>query len=235
MYRMRGMLLLLVISMPLACIAESSMKAVSDRMNFGIAAGCSSTSLYMREIRVGDFTTSQYGRNPEVGYLFDVFTRINMNRFYIQTGLSYYNCSSSISFDVPENNGEGMSDMTFSISGQNLQVPALVGFYIIRQEPYSMSAYAGPELSVPLKGTYNSVYSGFGDTGTIDDLYPANWKMTFGLCFNISYVFLNFGYDFDLRSQSAGIVEPAVPMEGMPETVLKRTSSMLHFSVGLMF
>ena len=229
------MLLMLVILTPLTCIAEIGMRTVPNRMNFGIAAGCTSTSLYMRDIRVGDFTTANYGRNPEVGYLFDIFTRVNIRRCYIQTGLSYYNCNSSVRFDIPEENSEGMSTQTFSIAGQNLQIPAIFGYYLIRQEPYSMSVFAGPELSIPLKGTYSSVYSGFGDAGTIDDIYPVNWKMTFGLCFNISCVFLNFGYDFDLRSQSDGVIEPATPVAGMPETVLRRTSGLLHFSVGLMF
>ncbi|MCQ2074814.1 MAG: PorT family protein [Bacteroidaceae bacterium] len=239
MNKVRGLILMLTIITPPVCGARSSISVIPGRVNFGIAAGCASTSLYMREISIGDFTTSNYSRSPEVCYLFDAFARININRCYLQTGVSYYNNVSSVSFDVPKdinaNSREGMITRTLSVSGQNLQIPAIFGFYIIRQAPYYMSLFAGPELSIPLKSTYRSDYSGFGSAGTIDDLYPVNWKMTLGICFNISCVFLNFGYDFDLRAQSDGTIRPNVPLPDVSEVVMRRTSGMLHFSVGLMF
>ena len=243
MDRARGLILMLALITPLVCGAKSSMSVTPGRVNFGIAAGAASTSLYMREISIGDFTTTNYSRSPEVCYLFDAFARINIRRYYFQTGLSYYNNSSSVRFDVPEDirmdnaaySKEGMITRTFSVSGQNIQIPAVFGFYIIRQAPYYMSLFVGPELSIPLKSTYRSNYSGFGAAGTIDDIYPVSWKMTLGMCFNISCVFLNFGYDFDLRAQSDGVIKPDVSIAGMPDVVMRRTSSMLHFSIGLMF
>ncbi len=231
---LRHISILTALLIPAICFAGRDTDITSRRFNFGAALGCGSTSLYMQDIRVGDYTTKDYSRSAEVCYILDAVCRLNINKCYLQSGLSFYNCGSSVTFDVPDTNTGKDKRQSFSFSGEYLQLPITLGYNIIKQSPYCMSVFAGPKMAFPIKGKYTSHYSGFGERYNSEDIYPINMKLTLGMCFNISHLFLEFGYDFELGSQSDGIIYSTQP-DSMAEVIMKRTTGILHFSVGFLF
>ena len=189
----------------------------------------------MQDIRIGDFTTVNYSRNPTTGFIFTLFGRTNIRKSYIQTGLSYYSSSSSISFQYLHPDTETFNEVSYSFSSKYLQVPLLYGFNVIKQEPYSLSLFTGPKVSFPLNGTYKSSLSEFQDVDIIENIYPVNVKLTLGLCCSMGNVLIDFGYDLDLHSQSDGIIAESTQQADTPTIVMKRSTGVLYFSLGLLF
>lgn len=228
-------LTVLMLLLPATVAAGEQSGILSHRINYGIKVGCASTTLIMRDIRIGDFSTGEYSPNSETGFIVSAFGKVNMGRCYLQTGLSFYSCYSSVDFlyKAPESGTE--TEQTFSIRGKYLQVPLLFGFNLVKEDPYSLSFFAGPKLTLPISDTFSSEYSGFGGAVIDETIYPVTPKITLGMCCSIKNVLMDFGYDFEIRPQSDGVLTENA-FRGVPgPVVMKRSTGVLYFSLGFIF
>lgn len=230
----RGIVIAMLL-FPLYVWGEGVGMVVGNRFNYGLKVGCSSTSLFMHDIKIGDYTTDNYSPNSETGIILSAFARVNAGKFYTETGLSFYSCYASV--NIPYQNPTANSAEPverFSISGKYLQVPLLFGFNIVKQEPYSMALYAGPKFTFPLKNTYSSKFTGIGNVSLIEEIYSLNMKAAVGICFSISNVLLDFGYDLELYAQSDGRVS-YIAQDNSESMIMNRSTGVLYFSIGVLF
>ncbi len=229
--RLTAILLLL----PAMVAAKEQSGILSHRINYGLKVGCASTTLIMRDIRIGDFSTDEYSPNSETGFIVSAFGKVNLGRCYLQTGLSFYSCYSSVDFQYKAPESETETEQTFSIQGKYLQVPLLFGFNLVKEDPYSLSLFAGPKLTLPLSNTFSSEYSGFRGAVIDETIYPVTLKITLGMCCSIKNVLMDFGYDIELRPQSDGVLTEST-FRGVPgPVVMRRSTGVLYFSLGFIF
>lgn len=142
----------------------------------GLKGGLSSSKL----------STDVAGYTPETvnNYQFGAFARINMGRFYIQPE-AYYNTRSG------EFTDKSFPGVVNSFDMKTVDVPALLGLKLIKQESFNLRVMAGPELSFltdkEAKGQFET-----------DHLKNSVWGWQYGA--GVDILFLSF----DVRKISYG-------------------------------
>lgn len=224
-------LALFIAAVPASSRAQIERSTVSRRLNYGVTAGCGSAILFMQDMRVGGYEVESYSTSSDIGFIISAFGRINIDRHYIQTGLSFCHSKSSISFKYEDPEGN-MHDQVFSVDGKSFQIPLIFGFNVVKQEPYSLSLYIGPKVSFPLSAGNYSYYSGFGSADVVEN-FRAVLNATAGVNLSISNIQLCFGYDLGITFPSDGILRSQNPDESLTGIVMKRRTGVLYFSLGL--
>lgn len=222
------------LSFPVIVRGQENSVQESRRFNYGLTLDFCSTTLFMHDIRIGDFTTGEYSSNSEIDINVGAFCKANFRRSYLQTGLSYYNSHSSADFQYQTPESDCENEEVFSVEAKYLQIPLLFGYEIISQGPYCLSVFAGPKVSFPIADSYESDFSYFKGSTIEEDIYSVNYKAAFGISISVNHMLLNFGYDMELASQTDGRITDS-RATGLPEVVMKRRTGTLYFSFGFIF
>ncbi|HZK03641.1 MAG TPA: porin family protein [Bacteroidaceae bacterium] len=205
------------------------------RINFGIKGGFAATSMIMNKLCVDGHQIDNFQVTSQVGYFASMFTRMNIEKFYLQTELTLNNSRSSVSFDKNswDINSTEIDLSSFSTSWKSAEIPLLLGYNFIREGPYKMSAFIGPKLKIPIKKEYKIIFSNFSQLDLSEDLRPYVIDLTVGLGCTIGRVIFDFIYDFGLINISKGVNynnnDPAKVV------VLDRHTGVLAFSFGVFF
>lgn len=212
--------------------AQIERNTVSRKLNYGVMAGCGSTMMFMQDIHVGGYSADSYTISSDVGFILSAFGRVNIDRYYLQTGLSFYHSKSSISFKYSDMQGN-TSGQTFSVDDKFFQIPFLFGVNLVKQEPYSLSLFVGPKLVMPLPSVNYAYYSGFGNAHVDENMRDIALSATIGVNLSISNILLCFGYDLGITPPSDGLLTSTIQNADSPEVVMKRRTGVLFFSLGL--
>lgn len=89
----------------------------------------------------------------KVGYQAAAFARVNIDRFYIQPSLAWQYTEGDIRFNIPQTESSlpdgtntqmpiGKNRITYKSA--TLEVPVMVGYYLVKEGPYALSRCSAP-------------------------------------------------------------------------------------------
>lgn len=168
--------------------------------NFGIRGGVTVSTL---NTDVADVFSSE----NMLGYQAGLFLRIHMKRFYLQPELIYNHRSTKLQYTVTPihgGNDEYIGAHTEMRIG-SIDIPALLGFSLIKSKVFNFRLFAGPTISFSTKNSLEYNYTTedgepvdedlVADPLSLDDFSKTNWYAQGGL--GIDFLFLTFDIRYE--------------------------------------
>lgn len=214
--------------------SRSSLPAFST--NWGAKIGFSATATYVYDAFIDGHKLTEYRQDTQVGNFAAFLLRFNSRTLFLQSGLGLSYNTSCFYMDMnswdPE--AETKHDLSCSFEYKSFTVPFQIGYHIVNQPPYCMSAYTGPRLRYTPDKFYSVQYSGlepyiFTETPTE---FIFDW--TAGLSVKIGRTFLDFEYEATINTITGPMTDTS-GADPAPEYKLNRRLGIMSFSYGIMF
>ena len=207
-------------------------------VSYGFKIGFDATSLYMDDIVIDGHNLEHYNRDSQVGYNLTLFSRFNLSKIYIQTGVVANYSRTAITVDKNSWDSELTEEAqaAFSMDGYCIDLPIQIGYNFIKDGEDSMALFCGPRVRMPLVNTYNTTFVNFGKTDIEEQINNFITSMSFGLNCAIGRTFFDIEYDLGLVNISKGISYNEDQLSGNGnEIVLNRRHGTFSFSIGMIF
>jgi hypothetical protein len=221
---------LIVFVMLISCIIAGKAQTQYPKLNWGIRLGLNAVSITNYEVFNGDEALTNASYTNKNGYLVNAFARFNMKRLFLQPELGWNNYHRTCSFSLPvENNSSYHTDL--DIHSKAVNANCLLGYNIVHDYPFLLGVFIGTSFM----GTYKTDYSidpaqSFSQTGL-----SLNYSGILGFSINISKIYFDLRYAMSLPDSKLNLTEiPGFP-NNYQNTAIKKTESILSFSVGVMF
>ncbi|MCD8030281.1 MAG: PorT family protein [Bacteroides sp.] len=209
-------------------------------VNWGIKGGFNSSMYLVSDFKIKDVTIDEIQTNYKIGYFASAFMRLNLEKHFLQPEISYNVNKCEITFDKLGSQHPDIEPDYVSVNStlHSIKVPVLYGYNFIKQGPYGMSFFLGPELKYYWNRKNKIHFSNFDQQDIREKLYPFNLSATVGVAVNISRIFFDFRYEQGLRNISKFVTYENITVEGEKEVstiLLRRRDNVLSFSLGVMF
>lgn len=228
----------LILTLYLCCTSIFAQQRGGSLFNYGVKGGFSSTIYEVHELTVAGMPINNYTARSEISSFYTAFARVNMQRHYLQTELSYNISNYSIDFGSDQWKSSARSYDKSAISTKiiGLEIPLYYGYHIQREGPYGLSVYIGPKAKFVLTDYSRHVFDNFPYTHIEESIYPINFSLMAGLGISISPVFFDFSFEYGLHNISNGFITTDIEGDQSRDNlVFNRRKNVLSFSVGFMF
>ncbi|MDO4755582.1 MAG: porin family protein [Parabacteroides sp.] len=177
--------------------------------NWGGKIGLNSAIPIVNSITINGVDMENIRLHYNVGYQASVFSRINIQRFYIQPAFTWQYTQGDVRFSIPQQtetnplpgdilNQNSGSQNKITYKAATLVVPVMIGYNLIKEGPFGLSLMAGPSFKYNYKTHYSTNLIDqarkFEDENT-----PFRLGLTAGVSVNIWRLFIDFNYEFGLN------------------------------------
>lgn len=235
-------LLLVLLPFCLSIQAQKFNDIRDNAFNWGGKVGFSTTFPIVNSLVISDRAADNISLQYKVGYLAAAFARVNIDRFFIQPSLSWRYSEGDIRFDMPADNNEVNNPGNIVTTSNNqlqykmasLELPVMIGYYMVKEGPYALSLMVGPNIKYNYKTRYTTSLTSTPHEYRSDST-PFGINIATGLGVSIWRLFFDFTYEFGLNEIESGFKEKNsnLPAENSM-TIDKRTNAM-SFSLGFLF
>ena len=235
--------ILLLLPLCLSLQAQKLLEIREKSFNWGGKVGFSSTFPIINSLVISDQHAEDIRMQYKVGYLAAAFARVNIDRFFIQPSLAWRYSEGDIHFTMPGNNNSGIimprdliieRDNQIEYKAASLEVPVMVGYYLVKEGPYALSMMVGPNI----KYTYKSSYT----TDLTDAIHeyksdstPFGIGIATGLGVSIWRLFFDFTYEFGLNQVESGFKEKNSNLPAENSMTIDRRTNAMSFTLGFLF
>ena len=165
--------------------------------NIGIRGGLTTSKLSTN-------LSENFASENQLGYQGGVFVRLKFNKLYIQPEAIYNHRSTKLEYEVVpvlDYDNQKVGAKT-SMKIGTVDVPVLVGFYLVKSKMFNLRIFAGPEISFASSKSVEYQYTtGDGadfngevvDPITVDDFNQTTWYMQAGAGVDVLF------FTFDVR------------------------------------
>lgn len=216
-------------------------KQIEDKaFNFGAKLGVNSTFPIVNSITIDDVEAENISLHYQVGYQASVFCRINIDRFFLQPDLSWYRTEGDIRFSMPQQmesaeTGNNMSpDQQLQIKTSSLEMPVMIGYYLVKEGPYALSLMVGPKIEYNYKSRYTSHFSE-ATNEYVNDSTPFGLGIATGLGVSIWRLFFEFTYEFGLNKVESDFKDKSSETPIERNISIDKRTNMMSFSLGFLF
>ena len=237
-------LLLLIIPFCFPVNAQRFIEIKDKTFNWGGKVGMNAAFPIVNSMTIDDVEMEDIRPQYKVGYQASIFARVNIDRFYIQPSLTWQYSEGDIRFNIPQEESilpdgpvsqNPVSKNKITYKAATLELPVMVGYYLVKEGPYALSMMFGPNIKYNYKNRYNTNLT---DTPRefVDNSTPFGISLAAGLGVNIWRLFFDFSYEFGLNEVASDFREignNGVSKEGAL-SIDKRTNIM-SFSLGFLF
>jgi len=238
---MKKVCLLLLLSF-FAFTLQSQVKTEKQKeFNFGLNLGFNASFPIVNSLTIDGVAAENVNLQYKVGYLVSAFCRINMNRFFIQPGVSLHHSEGNINYSLPDDllltdfkSAVPYSSERLNISTYSIETPVLIGFNLVKEYPYSLSFQAGPKI----KYTYSSEYTpGVNPESLelINENSPYGVNAMAGVSFSIWRMFFDFYYEYGITQTTTDFKNQLSPLPYKSTMQLENRTNKMSFSFGVLF
>lgn len=174
-----------------------------------------------------------------MGFLAAAFARINIDRFFIQPSLSWRYAEGAIRFTIPL---ASMNTPTSTVKENSkleykttsLEIPIMIGYYLVKQGPYALSLMVGPNLKYNYKTRYSA---SFVETPSeyISESTPYGINIATGIGVSIWRLFFDFTYEFGLNEVESNFREIQTNTTQTGLMSIDKRTNVMSFSLGFLF
>lgn len=238
------LILCTLFSLSSAAYSQTIFRIEDKTFNFGAKLGVNSIFPIVNSLTIDGVSAENVRLQYKVGYQASAFFRINFDRFFIQPELSWCRTNGDIRFSLPptiqtDNNlsppeTTPMENDQLKLKISSLELPVMIGYYLVREGPYALSMMVGPKIKYNYKVRYTSYFSDM-PREYINDNTPFGIGIITGLGTSIGRLFFDITYEFGLNQVESDFKDKSSlsPIE-RNITIDKRTN-MMQFSLGFLF
>ena len=232
-------LILLILPFCFPVVAQKFIKIEDKTFNWGGKIGVNAAFPIVKSLTIDNQEMEDIRLQYKVGYQAAVFARVNIDRFYIQPRLAWQYTEGDIRFNIPqeESSFDGtiaqspISRNRITYKSATLEVPVMVGYYLVKEGPYALSMMFGPNIKYNYKTDMTDSPREFEDDNT-----PFGIGIAAGLGVSIWRLFLDFSYEFGLNEVASDFREIG-KNEANPKGTLniEKRTNIMSFSLGFLF
>ena len=207
-------------------------------LNYGVKGGFSSTIYEVNDFVVASVPITEYVAKSEISSFYTAFVRLNAQRHYLQSEISYNISHYTIEFATSQWNPSAtpyeLSALSTKIVG--FEVPLYYGYHILKEGPYGLSFYIGPKAKFVLTDYSVHHFENSPYDHLSESIYPINFSLMMGLSVHISRIYFDFSFEYGLHNISNGFHTTDILGTPSDESLIfDRRKNVLSFSVGFMF
>lgn len=220
--------------------AQKFIQIDDKAFNFGAKVGFNSTSPIVNSLSIDDVEAENIRLQYKVGYQASIFCRINIDRFFIQPDLSWYRTEGEIFFSLPQVESADAStnihtgNDLLKIRSASLELPVMIGYYLVKEGPYALSFMAGPKLKYNYKQRYTTHFSELTNE-YINDNTPFGIGIATGLGVSIWRLFFEFTYEFGINQIESDFKDKSSQLPVERTISIDKRTNMMSFSLGFLF
>lgn len=233
-------LLLFMFSLGISVQAQKFTPIEDKAFNFGAKVGLNATFPIVNSLKIDDIEAENIRLQYKVGYQASVFCRINIDRFFIQPDLSWYRTEGDILFSLPEAEsaniatGKNAGNDQLRLRSSSLEIPVMIGYYLVKEGPYALSMMVGPKFRYNYKLRYTTHFSEVTNE-CINDNTPFGIGIATGLGVSIWRLFFEFTYEFGLNQIESDFKDQSSQLPVERTISLDKRTNMMSFSLGFLF
>lgn len=209
--------------------------------NWGGKIGFNSALPVINSFSVDGVTMDNVETKHEVGFMASLFCRVNVERFFIQPGVSIHFTKSEFSFSAPKssdlNNNFSFSTPTqegFELTTHSIDVPVLIGYNIVKEGPYVLSVMAGPKAKYNYRVSYTPQWEE-NRHEYVNDNTPYGVSILTAVSVTVWPLFFDFSYEFGLNEVQSDFTQKGTNTPDMNKIILDKRTNILSFSLGFLF
>lgn len=235
----KGCLLVLLFALHLSGQAQSFKEYKTKAFNWGAKIGFNSNVPIVNSFTVDGIAAENIDTEYKVGYMASLFCRINMDRFFIQPGLSWHHTESKFTFELPSKVIAGDTNKPFiqeaiKFKNKSVDLPVMIGYNIVKQGPYALSLMIGPKLKYNYQVSYFSAISDNGNEYTNDNT-PFCVNFVTGIGVSVWRLFFDFNYEFGLNNVESNFKEIVSSKPTEVNVIIDKRINLMSFSLGFLF
>lgn len=228
----------LILALCLCCVATQAKQKGTALINYGAKAGFSSTLYEVSDLIIAGSPINDYMAKSEISSFYTAFARLNIDKHYLQTELTYNISNYTLEFASEQWNSSALpydkSAVTTKIIG--FEIPLYYGYHILKEGPYGMSFFVGPKAKFILTSYSRHWFENFPYEYITENVTPFNFSLMIGFGVNIARVFFDFSFEYGLHNISNGFT--TIDLDGNESKhglIFNRRKNVLSFSFGFMF
>lgn len=219
----------------LVCItidAQELMRQKDRLCNFGVKAGLNSMLPDIRSIGLETSELNNAHAIYNVGYSVELFGRININRIFVQPSIAWRYKQGDILFNIIQPPLEDMlesqiSERSLAMEIKTLEVPVMIGYTLVKENPYVLSVMMGTKFKYNYDVSYASMWHTEHDENYSLSLYSAVEVI-------IGRLIFDFGYERGLNNVYSTFDYMPNTSDRSPMTLKQRIDG-LSLSIGFFF
>lgn len=234
-----GILLLSVLSLS----AQTIMQHHDKPFDVSFRVGFNSTMPIIHRLQMDGIDLTNTEIHYKVGYLAAMTFSVNINRFTLQPSVSWYHKEAEIEFtgtpreEISSNNAvydENLQVYNLQLESQSVEVPILIGYQLVKEDPYGLSLKFGAKGIYRYKTNNHCTGSSLQITHEKDNS-PYSLHFVSAINMTIGRLFLDFSYEFGLHNTRSDFtyLDPTTSESGT--LMLERRNNVLSFSLGAVF
>lgn len=233
----KSLLLLFMFFLGISVQAQKFISIEDKAFNFGAKVGFNSTFPIVNSLKIDDVEAENIRLQYKVGYQASMFCRINIDRFFIQPDLSWYRTEGDILFSLPEtgaSSSNNAGDDQLRLKSSSLELPVMIGYYLVKEGPYALSMMVGPKFRYNYKLRYTTHFSEVTNE-YINDNTPFGIGIATGLGVSIWRLFFEFSYEFGLNQIESDFKDKSSQLPVERTISIDKRTNMMSFSLGFLF
>lgn len=212
------------------------------KWNLGVRIGFDASLPIVRSLSAGSERLESFSQRYRVGYLAAVSLRAGRNRVFFNPSFAWHRTESELQFALPQNYmpdnaGQNEAALTndVSIRASSLELPLLIGYDLVKANPYRLSILVGPKLKYFYKTDYTINIPEAESCGFVEDNHPGSLSLVAGIDVTIGRLFLDFNYEFGLTHTTSTF---SYMLPDLPAPTLlnyERRTNNISFALGFLF
>ncbi len=207
------------------------------KLNIGLKAGFNTSFLNTNNISYNGTLITDIDVTNKIGYQIDAFLRINFNRTFLQTGLTWHYSQGSISFLPIENIGEdkpvsSTNVVDYNFTNKAVDLPVLFGYHLVQEGPYCLSLILGPKVRYAYSNDYD--FNNMRSLVLSQDS-PIQLSATCGVSFTIWRLFFDAFYDYGILANTVLLGHNTLDTETNSTLKVSKRINSMSFTIGMLF
>ena len=222
---------------------QKFIKIEDKTFNWGGKVGVNAALPIVKSLTIDNQEMEDIRLQYKVGYQAAVFARVNIDRFYIQPSLAWQYTEGDIRFNIPQTENSlpdgtntqmpiGKNRITYKSA--TLEVPVMIGYYLVKEGPYALSMMFGPNIKYNYKTRYSTDMTD-RPREFEDDNTPFGISIAAGLGVSIWRLFLDFSYEFGLNEVASDFREIGTEANQKGTLNIEKRTNIMSFSLGFLF
>lgn len=236
-------LLLLLVSFCMPMYPQKLIQFKEKTFMWGAKVGFTSSFPIVTSLTINDVEAENIRMQYKVGYEAATFARINIYKFFLQPSFLWRHYENEIHFDLSNNANttldqsydaitQGENQITYNSS--SIDFPFLIGFYAVKEAPYTLSLMIGPNVQYIYKKNYSTYFTD-SPLAYVDDNTPINVDIATGTSVSIGRLFFDFKYEFGINQIKSKFTGKNEQTSTTNHVILKRRTNAMSFSLGFVF
>lgn len=216
-------------------------KEEQENFNFGLNLGFNASFPIVNFLTIDGVEAENVNLQYKVGYLASVFCRINVDRFFIQPGISLHHSEGDILYSLPDEllltdtkSAVSYTSERLNITVNSIEVPILIGYNLVKESPYCLSFLVGPKI----KYNYSTDYTTEVNPELfelVNESSPYGLNAMAGVSFSIWRMFFDFSYECGINQTKTDFKNKLSLLPSQSSMRLENRTNKMSFSIGVLF